>query len=203
MSDQLLTIPFIYRWDEISTGKWYIGAHYRKGCHPNDGYICSSKVVKPLIKNHPNNWIWTIIEICPSVQIAKDREAQILQELNARIDPNSYNKTNADGKFGRSGSHSEQTKQLMKDNRSDFSGANNPMYGKIGGMAGKTHSAITKQKIRQSLIGQVFSTDHKVKISNSLQGLHWINDGEISASHRNLCITRWMGIWYATISYCF
>jgi hypothetical protein len=42
----IATIPFVYKWTELSTGKWYIGAHYSKGCHPEDGYICSSKTVK-------------------------------------------------------------------------------------------------------------------------------------------------------------
>ena len=45
-----MTVAFLYKWIEISTDKWYIGSRTANGCHPTDGYICSSKIVKPLIR---------------------------------------------------------------------------------------------------------------------------------------------------------
>lgn len=175
-----VTIPFIYKWIEISTGKWYIGAHYKIGCHPNDGYICSSKTVKPLIEENPENWKRMILEICDSIQDTKLREADILLKLNARMDPMSYNKTNADGKFGFEGRHTDETIQKMKDNHKDFSGTNNPMYGRVGGMKGKKHSADTKKKISQSSSGKIINDDVREKISKGLHGLVWINNGNMS-----------------------
>lgn len=171
------TIPFLYRWDELSSGKWYIGAHYSKGCHPEDGYLCSSKEVKKLISENPLNWQRTILEICESSEQARFREAELLQSLDARMDPMSYNKTNADGRFSRSGPHTLQTKIKMKVNHPDVSGEKNPMYGKVGGMKGKRHKEESKLQIGQSLTGREVSEEHAKKISDALTGLSWINNG--------------------------
>ena len=54
-----MTLAYVYKWTELATGKWYVGARGARGCHPDDGYICSSKVVKPLILANPNGWIET------------------------------------------------------------------------------------------------------------------------------------------------
>jgi hypothetical protein len=50
------TVAYVYKWVHIPTGKWYIGSRTRVGSHPNDGYYCSSKTVKPLILANPNEW---------------------------------------------------------------------------------------------------------------------------------------------------
>lgn len=49
-------MAFVYKWTNIPTGKWYIGVRTKNGCHINDGYICSSKIVKPLILSNPSDW---------------------------------------------------------------------------------------------------------------------------------------------------
>lgn len=51
-----MTLAYVYKWTELATGKWYVGARGARGCHPDDGYICSSKVVKPLILANPDGW---------------------------------------------------------------------------------------------------------------------------------------------------
>ncbi len=171
------TIAFIYKWTELSTGKWYIGSHYKKGCHPDDGYICSSKVVIKLITSNPENWKREILEVFDDPAKTLARECEILTSLNARVDPMSYNKTNADGKFSRSGPHTSETIEKMQKNHKDYSGSNNPMYGKPGGMRGKQHSAETKEKISFSNKGRSVTPQTAEKISTSLTGLVWINDG--------------------------
>ncbi len=93
-----MTQAYLYRWDEKSTGKWYIGSRTRKNCHPNDGYICSSNIVKPLIKLCPDNWIRTILVIGNPLYI-RDLENKYLEKLNAMMDNDSYNQTNGGGKF--------------------------------------------------------------------------------------------------------
>ena len=40
-----MTLAYVYKWTELATGKWYVGARGARGCPPDDGYICSSKVV--------------------------------------------------------------------------------------------------------------------------------------------------------------
>lgn len=111
-----MTQAFLYLWIEKSSGKWYLGSRTAKGCNPNDGYICSSHLVRPLIEANRNNWERFIITVGDSKQI-KWYEDRLLQILDARKDPNSYNRTNNDGKFGYTG------ESLPKEVKSKISAA--------------------------------------------------------------------------------
>jgi hypothetical protein len=168
------TTPFVYKWTEISTGMWYIGARFANGCHPYDGYICSSKVVKPKILSNPSDWVREILEICESQESAQKREAEILLEVNAAHNPQSYNQTNADGKFHRCGPHRVETIMKMKEIKS---GERNPMFGRPGPMRGKKHREESKIRIGAKQKGRITTDEHAQKISQSLTGLTWINDG--------------------------
>lgn len=174
------TVPFVYRWTQQSTCKWYIGSHYAKGCHPDDGYICSSNKVKALIAECPTDWIREILEIGTDPVEIRFRENEILTSLNARMNPASYNETNGDGKFGFSGPHSAETRQRMKDNRPDFSGENNPMFGSAGGFSGKQHTEESKQKTSRALRGRLCPDEIKLKNSQAQTGRFWVNNGEAS-----------------------
>ena len=104
------TQPYLYRWTELPTGKWYIGSRTRKGCHVDDGYICSSKVVKPLILSNPENWKREILVIGDADQsrYIVEMESFLLGVLDAKNDPMSYNQHNGDGKFSRVGRPTSQ-----------------------------------------------------------------------------------------------
>jgi hypothetical protein len=80
---------FVYRWREISTNKWYVG--YHKGT-ADDGYICSSKIAKPLIQSNPNNWQRKILRWGTKKEMVA-LERRILVALKARTNPNSYNRS--------------------------------------------------------------------------------------------------------------
>jgi hypothetical protein len=95
MTEQL---SFVYKWTHLPTLMWYVGSHTRKGSHPDNGYICSSKRVEPLILANPEEWIREIIETGEPLEMY-DLETVILQTLNARDDPRSFNGHNNDGKF--------------------------------------------------------------------------------------------------------
>lgn len=90
---------FVYRWREKTTRMWYIG--YHKG-NSDDGYICSSKIVKPKIKINPNNWERKILRSGSKEEMIK-LEKRLLKLLNARDNIKSYNKHNGNGhsKLGR------------------------------------------------------------------------------------------------------
>jgi hypothetical protein len=88
-----MTIAFVYKWTQLSTGMWYIGSRTAKGCHPDDGYICSSKFVKPLIKANTNDWERTILFIDEPEKIL-EKEVKLLNKLDAKNHVLSYNKTN-------------------------------------------------------------------------------------------------------------
>jgi hypothetical protein len=92
------TQAYLYKWTQYSTSKWYIGCRTAKNCHPNDGYICSSSIVKPLIKSNSEDWIRQILCIGDSNYI-RQLESDYLHILDAKNDPQSYNKHNSDGKF--------------------------------------------------------------------------------------------------------
>ena len=97
-----MTIAYIYKWTHLPTKKWYIGVRTKKGCHPNDGYICSSKIVKPLIKACPEEWQREILHT-GSPEDMINLESSILTELDAKNNRNSYNLQNGDGKFTTAG----------------------------------------------------------------------------------------------------
>lgn len=88
-----MTQAYLYKWTELSTGKWYIGSRTSRGCHPGDGYICSSKTVKPLIQANPQNWEREILVISTPEYI-RQLEVDYLTTLDAGRDPKSYNLNN-------------------------------------------------------------------------------------------------------------
>jgi len=89
---------YVYKWTHKPSLKWYVGSRTAKGCHPEDGYISSSKIVKPLITNNPSDWEKTIIATgLPEEMI--ELETEILDCVDARNDQRSYNKHNGDGNF--------------------------------------------------------------------------------------------------------
>ena len=97
-----MTCAYIYRWTHLPTSKWYIGVRTKKDCHPNDGYICSSKIVKPLIESSPAEWQREILHTGTPDEMIK-LESSILIELDAKNNKNSYNLQNGDGNFTTAG----------------------------------------------------------------------------------------------------
>jgi hypothetical protein len=98
----MTTIAYIYKWTHVSTNRWYIGSRTKENCHPNDGYICSSKIVKPLIEQAPNEWRREILYTGTPADIIV-LEAQLLESLDAKHDTYSYNLHNGDGDFTTTG----------------------------------------------------------------------------------------------------
>lgn len=97
-----MTTAYIYKWTHIPTNKWYIGSRTKENCHPDDGYICSSKIVKPLIEQAPEEWSREILHTgTPQDMITL--EATLLESLDAKHDTNSYNLHNGDGNFTTAG----------------------------------------------------------------------------------------------------
>lgn len=93
-----ITHAYVYKWTELSSGRWYIGSRTKIGCHPDDSYICSSKVVIPLIKTNPAGWKRDILCIGHPMDMLA-LETNLLLLVDAKNDPLSYNMHNGDGKF--------------------------------------------------------------------------------------------------------
>jgi hypothetical protein len=154
-----------------------VGSRTSIGAHPEDGYYCSSKEVKPLILANPQDWQREVLAIGEPLYI-RDLENKYLSGVNAARDPMSFNKTNADGKFHRTGvPHSDETKEKLRaaftgskhsdETRAHFSiirqGQNNPFYG-------KHHSDTTKQKLSKAVTGFNHTDDARRKISVAQTG---------------------------------
>lgn len=142
------TIPYLYKWVHISTGRWYIGSKIRNGWNPNrhEEYICSSKEVKPLILKNRNEWRYEILHTGEAEYIAQ-LERTILAELDAKNDPLSFNQHNGDGLYNRFGvKENEKTRMKKREARL---GSKNPMFGMVGDKSphyNKKHSDKTKTK---------------------------------------------------------
>ena len=114
-----MTRAYLYRWTELSTGMWYVGSRYGKGCYPNDGYICSSRHVKPMIQANPDGWVREVLVIGHPKDM-RDLEARYLVALNAAKNPMSYNKSNGNKNFHNVGVpiSEEHIRRLKEDNPS-------------------------------------------------------------------------------------
>jgi hypothetical protein len=103
---------FVYKWTHLPTLKWYIGSRTAQGCSPDDGYICSSKKVKPLIESTQTEWSRDIIANGSPADML-DLETTLLELFDAKNDPRSYNQHNGDGRFTTAGlpAHNKGKKQ--------------------------------------------------------------------------------------------
>lgn len=120
---------YVYMWKEIATDKWYIGSRTRKGCHPDDGYICSSKTVKPLIEANPNGWTRKILFVGEPKR-ALEIESFTLVGMRAKQSEMSYNLHNQDMKWTRLGC--KDTDEVRKKKSLARTGEKGPMWGLRG-----------------------------------------------------------------------
>lgn len=104
---------YVYKWTHKPTQKWYIGSRTCKTAHPDDGYICSSKIVKPLILANPEEWERKIIAIGNSKEMRK-KESELLRLYNAKRNPMSYNRSNLGGAMENAGRKNGDTNKIYK-----------------------------------------------------------------------------------------
>jgi hypothetical protein len=174
---------YVYMWKEIATDKWYIGSRTRKGCHPDDGYICSSKTVKPLIEANPEGWTRKILFVGEPKR-ALEIESFTLVGMRAKQSEMSYNLHNQDMKWTRLGC--KDTPEVLLKKSKARSGSNNPSYGKRGelspnwGRKHKPRSPETLAKMSAARKGKPSATkgrkmppmtdDQRAKLSAALKG---------------------------------
>ncbi len=92
------TVAFIYKWTHIPSLMWYIGSRTAEGCNPDDGYLCSSDRVKPMILESKSDWKREVIATGTPEEMYQ-LETEILQLFDARKDPRSFNGHNNDGNY--------------------------------------------------------------------------------------------------------
>lgn len=129
---------FVYCWTDIKESKLYVGWH--KGT-PDDGYVCSSKVLKEQYIKRPNDFTRIIIAT-GTVSDMVSLESALLKADGAATNHHYYNMHNNDGKFFfsqhteafkermRGRKLSKETRDLISLNHADVGGSKNPMFGK-------------------------------------------------------------------------
>ena len=143
-----MTIAYVYKWTNLITLEWYVGSRTRKNCHPNDGYICSSKTVKPLIEADIENWKREIISTGIPVEM-RELEQDILVLFDAVSDPRSLNRHNATAKFNGACNlgvkKSQDHAQKLRNNLAK----QNDVYrrGKLGTFSGRNHTTVSLEKM--------------------------------------------------------
>ena len=140
------TLAYVYKWTHLPTLMWYVGSRTAEGCHPEDRYICSSKIVKPMILESKSEWKREIVAIGTPLEMY-ELETEILQLFDARNDQRSFNKNNNDG-------------ICFLDN----SGDKNPMFG-------KNHTVKSKKKMSVSGKGKLRSKEACENISKGHIGV--------------------------------
>ena len=141
---------FVYKWIHLPTGKWYIGSRTAKGCHPDDGYISSSQLIKPLIKQNPTEWKREIIKTGSPEEMIK-LETTLLESLDAKHNTMSFNQHNGDGKFTRTGVKvSDDTRKKQSESIKKV----HPNRGKPSPNRGKVASEETRKKQSESKLGK-------------------------------------------------
>ena len=153
---------YVYKWVHKPTYNWYIGSRTAKNSRLDDGYICSSKTVKPLILAGSKEWEKTIIAV-GSVDEIRNLETTILKLFNAKNDLRSFNKHNQDGKFVCNG-HTEETKRKISANNL---GKKRPQHSKI--MTGKKRKPEDIQKWADKLRGRPLTKEHKEALTKSFR----------------------------------
>jgi hypothetical protein len=153
---------YVYKWHHKTSYKWYVGSRTAKNCTLDDGYICSSKIVKPLILNNPNEWEKTILAIGSKDEI-RLLETEILVLMDAKNDSRSFNQHNQNGKFVCNG-HSDATIQKIINHHT---GKKRPAHSIA--MTGRKRTIEQIEKQRAKTIGIKKSIKHieNLKIAKS------------------------------------
>ena len=177
---------YVYYWQELSTNKWYIGSRTRKGCHPNDGYITSSKIVRPLVQANPADWKRTIIAAGEPNDM-RNFEMVLLKALDAKNDLMSYNRHNGDGAFTTLGikmpeEFRQQVSKRFKGRKLTDEVKKKISLRRKGQVApnkGKPTSQETKDKISKRHKGRTLSLEWRQKLSIANKGKPSPNKGRI------------------------
>lgn len=142
-----MTNAFVYSWSDYKTAKVYVGVH--KG-HEDDGYICSSKLMKEEYFKRPNDFTRQIIskgsfEDCAQLEIKIN--TQLLKEPET-----CYNRC-----AGKAILMTDEIKSKI---------------GKAVSIAtkGKTRPAYIGEAISKAKKGMLFSDEHRKALSISRKG---------------------------------
>ena len=163
----MTTNAFLYKWTHLPTQMWYIGSRSAQGCHPNDGYLCSSDIVKPLIIEDSTNWHREVLVLGDPNYIA-DLENKYLLILDAKNNPMSFNKHNGDGIYVTCGDKNPMKNPIIAKKVADAIRGKNHWTTKLGD---RVHPQVGQK--RPTITGDNHpnkKSENAAKISAALKG---------------------------------
>lgn len=159
---------FVYCWTDHLTNRLYVGSH--KGS-VDDGYICSSKLMKEEYDKRPSDFTRQIVAegIFTDIRVL---EAKLLDTMNVKHDPAFYNQHNGNGDFYCKG-HTVEARKKMGAAHKGKNHTEETKNKMSVAMTGKKHKSYygrptteeTKQKIIASNKGQKRSQETRNKMS--------------------------------------
>lgn len=171
-------VAYVYKWVHTPTRRWYVGSRTYKKATFTDGYICSSKTVKPMILSAPAEWHKEIIAI-GNAEDMRFLETEILTATDAKRDKRSLNKHNQDLKFVCK-EHTAETKAKIKKNHA-FAGRKRPEHAKA--MAGKKRAPEDVLKWAKTLRGKSKTAIHIQNLKTAkAKGIYQTPAGEFASS---------------------
>lgn len=171
---------YVYRITNTVDRKYYYGVRSSK-CHPKeDNYWSSSKSLKPLIKENPDQFIKKIVKMFRDRVDAINYEICLHDKFDVGANPKFYNKAKQMATGHGFSYQSNLNKKLSEKTKRKISkankGVNHPLFG-------KTPTEETRKKISKSSKGKAVTKEARQNISKALQEKF---KKEITCPHCNL-----------------
>jgi hypothetical protein len=157
---------FVYCWTNTQNNRIYVGVH--KGT-PNDGYVCSSKVLLKEYKQSPQQFTRQIIAT-GTLSNMRALESAILQSVNAANNPHYYNQHNNNGTFFCDG-HSEETRKKMSTSWKRRGTYNCNHDKAIASWIGKTHKEESKHRMKEAAKKHTATRSSAMVLNNPMKNI--------------------------------
>ena len=151
---------FVYCWTDTANQKLYVGSHKGK---IDDGYICSSKIMKEEYIKRPNDFVRQIVAIGNYKDI-RNLEFRILDSVKASKNDSFYNQHNGASNFNLTENAIKKSVQTKRKNGA-YNPENNPMFGKKHTDAVKSIHSKRMTGENNPNFGKVFKEETKAKMA--------------------------------------
>lgn len=153
-----MSIPYTYLLKHIPSNTFYYGVRFAKNCHPKEfwvSYKTSSKHVAKLIEEYgESSFEYQIRKTFSCPNAARRWESKVLKRMHVINRTDFINRCD-----GKAVSHEDASRGRMNRVPSDRL---REVYSKIGkSNLGKKHTEETKEKVRQSMIGNTHKLNKK------------------------------------------
>ena len=169
--------PYTYLVGWSNHNKYYYGARYKQGCHPNDfwnEYYTSSVKVGEYREQYGEPDVIQIRKTFDSKESAIAWEHKVLRRMKVVSEDHWMNQATFPVFDNRGMKHSTETRQKMSEARKGKTRSeetkrkmSEALKGKSSWNKGKTLSEETRRKISETKKGKTLSEEHKKKISEA------------------------------------